>query len=233
MTTTCTRDPISWLTLELYQLGELPAPVRARVQGHLEGCAACAACLARIQAEDGADEGAGARAAARAPAAEGQPPGPRWRRRRWWITGVVAAAAAGRLLVAGPRAPRQPPAGSKGADVAVTLVRERAGVVSDDATTFRPEDRFKVLITCASTGPLAWQFAVVQSGRVSLPLGPGGPLACGNRVPLPGAFRLPEPRPAEACLIVLEPAQQQLRALPRDEGEVKAGTARCLPLRPE
>src|SRR6476619_6611196 len=48
----CISEPISWLRLERYHLGQLDAAERARVAEHLLACPACGACLAHLAAGD-------------------------------------------------------------------------------------------------------------------------------------------------------------------------------------
>src|SRR5580692_1245322 len=48
----CTGEPISWLRLERYHLGELAPDERARIEAHLATCPACKACLGRIEEDD-------------------------------------------------------------------------------------------------------------------------------------------------------------------------------------
>ncbi|MGH7293845.1 MAG: zf-HC2 domain-containing protein, partial [Polyangiaceae bacterium] len=52
MTPRCTAEPISWLRLERYHLGELRGAERQAIADHLAACEACAACLARIEQDD-------------------------------------------------------------------------------------------------------------------------------------------------------------------------------------
>ncbi|MCA9675926.1 MAG: zf-HC2 domain-containing protein, partial [Myxococcales bacterium] len=49
MSATCVSEPVSWLRLERYALGELPGPLAREVAAHLAGCPACRACLDRIE----------------------------------------------------------------------------------------------------------------------------------------------------------------------------------------
>lgn len=213
--TGCSGTPISWLALELYQLGELPADRRREVDAHLEGCEVCRGCLEQIRQD-------------RAPLpALPLPAGERGERRRGWrwaLAGAgLAAAAAAVLLVllpptAIPPAEDLPPAriGFKGGELALALVRERAGTIQHAPKTFAPGDRFKAEVTCSpSEGGLAAELVVFQGHEVDFPLPTAAPLRCGNREPLAGAFRLAGPAPAVVCMVVQEggrpPDRQALR----------------------
>ncbi len=50
MNTQCTGEPISWLRLERYALGELAQSDRNDVQAHLAQCSACGAAHAHLRA---------------------------------------------------------------------------------------------------------------------------------------------------------------------------------------
>jgi hypothetical protein len=81
----------------------------------------------------------------------------------------------------------------------VSLVRERDGDIAHDPSGFRPGDRFKVLVTCAAADPVTVELTVVQAGDEDRPLAPVQ-LSCGNRVPLPGAFRITGREPVSICV---------------------------------
>jgi hypothetical protein len=70
-------------------------------------------------------------------------------------------------------------------EVTIGVVRERAGTLTYDARTYRPADRWKVLVTCP---PSAGAWIDVEVGA-DHPLAPAH-LVCGNRVVVPGAFTL-------------------------------------------
>jgi len=48
----CTREPVSWLRLERYALGELGADAARAIEVHVAECAACRGCLERIWGDD-------------------------------------------------------------------------------------------------------------------------------------------------------------------------------------
>ena len=200
----CTGQPVSWLRLEQHALAPDPA-----VASHLEECAACRGCFAAIEGDRGRELpplGDVAVAAAR-----------RQRRRqvRFFATATALAAAAVLLLVViGRDGGIKNMPGIKGDDTLVIgLVRERAGEVVMDPASWRPGDRFKVLVTCARRGPVEVALTVEQAGERFTPLAPAR-IGCGNRVPLPGAFSLSGDQPATICARV-------------------AGEAACMVLAPE
>jgi hypothetical protein len=225
--------PISWLRLERYHLGELPPAESDVVARHLEQCDRCRGCLDRIQRPHGADlpalpagrapGGAGdaATAAVTAPGGRGRGGFTRGGRSVSWgprALVAVGAAAALVLIIARPSEVPLPPRHliqTKGGDVTFELVRERGGSVAWDAAAYSAQDRFKVLLTCPPPLRLYADLAVVQGDGAAFP---GEPVAvsCGNRVPLPLAFRITGPGPAAVCLSVDQaqpPARDRLRAL--------------------
>ncbi len=188
----CTGEPVSWLRLEQHAL----AP-DAAVARHLEECAACRACLAGIESESERGRALPALGDVAVAAAARR----RRRRRAGFLGSAAALAAAAVVLLAvlGRREGGESTPGIKGGErLTVGLVRERAGEVALDPTSFRAGDRFKVLVTCARPGPVEVAVTVAQAGATFTPLEPG-PVGCGNRVPLPGAFSLTGDQPATVC----------------------------------
>lgn len=192
----CVSQPVSWLRLERYALGELDADAAAAVEGHVVDCPACRACLTRIERDDVAllPLPAAPRTHARAP----------WWR-RWVPAGgaaLVAAAAALLLIVwlSGDR-DREPRGGAvKGEALAVELVREHAGTTAADPALFRDGDRFSVRITCPpGAGDVGLE--VEQAGVVARPIAVPADFTCGNRVALPGAFRVTGTDPVQVCVV--------------------------------
>jgi hypothetical protein len=200
--------PASWLRLELHALGELPAAEAAEVAADVARDPDSRRCLERIQADH--------RELPRLPA-----PGPRpslWARIRpsarvSWMP-LAAAAAIVLFLVArsgepGPGAAIPGPRIQvKGGDVAIALVRERDGVITHEPTDFAASDRFKVLLTCPPDRRLQGEVMVVQHQETAFPLAPVN-LACGNRVALPGAFRLTGKAPATLCFTFADKALER------------------------
>jgi len=227
----CSGEPVSWLALERLRLGELAPAERHAVEEHLAVCAACAACLAEVDRPLGL------------PAL----PPPERAHESSWSRWKVAWQRAGRARVWGPTAvalvlvafvvARPKPvddtvapwlAGIKGGGVTLALVRERGGAINHAATTFAAGDRWMVIVTCPSARVVFWDLAVFEGLRASFPLAPAAPMTCGNRVPLPGAFRLEGERPLEVCL--------WLSGEPIDRARLSALTneaAGCVTLQPE
>src|SRR5207248_364497 len=118
------------------------------------------------------------------------------------------AAAAVALVVVRP----PPRAGDRVAikgigEVALELVRERAGAISYDARRYAPGDRWKVVISCppAAASPMA-PMAPMMAIEVSVADGltadhplAATRIACGNRVVVPGAFTVTGDRANRVC----------------------------------
>lgn len=182
---TCIGEPVSWPRLERFAAGSGEPAVAA----HVEACPACRACLDSIRADVVALPPLVAVAAAPV------------RRRRWLAPAMAAAMAA---LVALVVIVRRPPAfavGIKGVgEVSLALVRERHGELSFDARRYAPGDRWKVVVSCAPGPEVAVDVSVADGATVDHPL--AGRLACGNRVPVPGAFTLTGAAPNRICVRV-------------------------------
>jgi hypothetical protein len=201
----CIGEPISWLRLERFHLGETPGPERAAVAEHLATCPACAACLAHIQDDD---------AHALLPLSVSRPA----RRNVLSLFPVRAAAALGALaaggaLVLGLRGnghrgevehARLGENRVKGDAIAFTLVRDDEERITGPAGVYRDGDRFKAIVTCPPGAGVAFDVVVYDIGGASFPLEPGRELACGNEVPLPGAFRLTGDTGETVCLVWAE-----------------------------
>ncbi len=203
----CVSEPVSWLDLELYALGELPGEQLRAVDQHLAQCEACQGCLDTIQADAVALPALPGIEPAAKPAPEPAPEQrPWWRWLRWSLAPAVAVAAAVLLAVLLPEDPAVdlPPrrVAIKGGDLALTLVRRRGAATTDAPRTFAPGDRFKVEVTCPPGQTLGWDVVVYQGGKAAFPFTPGGSLLCGNREPLAGAFGVTGDQPAHVCLVV-------------------------------
>jgi hypothetical protein len=224
MTAEPAHRAISWLSLERYCLGEVSASERAEIEAHLDGCAICRQCSDRIRADQ-------------ASARLGSLPLPRTVKPRWWqrlsgslgyrALGLAATAAVLALLVV--RAPRPVPRRApsvKGADKSWIILRERDGAIEEDAERFVRGDRFKIELTCAAGQSLWWDVMVRQAGEVSFPLERAA-VSCGNREPLPGAFRLDSDAPATVCLVAGPevPSRDELMRMP--EGDLIGVGATC------
>jgi hypothetical protein len=195
----CIGEPVSWLRLERFHLGELGADERAHVAEHLAACAACAACAARVEADEALDL-----------PPLGLPPldtrgrVARPRRRGTFLAraGGLAIAAIAVLAVGKWRARDHLDSGlregtrPKGDGMAFVLVRDDGQRVVDAQGVFRPGDRFKALVTCPPSASASFDLVVFDADGASFPLAPVRGLSCGNEVPLPGAFLLSMPASA-------------------------------------
>lgn len=199
---TCVGEPVSWLRLERHALGELEGEERAAVEAHLGACPACRACRDRLEQPLPLP----ALPPVRSPWARLVA----WTARRW--TPLAVAAAAAGALVATLGAPGDQ-VRAKGGDVTLELVREHDGVVDADPGAFLPGDRWKALVTCPPGRRHAIELAVFQDHEWSAPLAPAT-IACGNAVPLPGAFRLGAGGDARVCLFVDSPPHTDPDAIP-------------------
>ena len=215
------HEPISWLVLESYALGELDPDEAARVAARIAEDEETQRCLAMIREQEG--RVLPPLLAMTEPVEVDAAPGSSrlqalldWLRDRLggrrmaWAAGVVAFACLALLLYSrggrdsglpasewpGPRAV------IKGDDIiALGLVRERNGSMAHDPASFATGDRFQVLVTCPPTYDLRGELVVYQDGEASFPRPPIRDLTCGNRVTLPGAFRLTGNAPATICLV--------------------------------
>ncbi|MGD0526960.1 MAG: zf-HC2 domain-containing protein [Polyangiaceae bacterium] len=232
MSARCIGDPISWLRLELFHLGELPAPERVPITEHLAACPACAACLARIREDD----------ALALPVLSTPKRARRSALSSFAVRAVAAigALAAGGALVLGLRGnahrgeserTRLGEVRVKGDAIAFSLVREDGERVTGTAGVYRDGDRFKAVVTCPPGAGLALDVAVYDMAGVSFPLEPARELACGNDVPLPGALRLTGDTDEIVCLVWAQGTavdRTTLATMPA-EGD---GHARCKSLSP-
>lgn len=180
------HDPISWLELELHALGELDPAAEARVEHHLATCEPCRG-KARAIAEDN----------------RALPPLPLALGKRRSLSPRLALAATLLISVSAAGLLWRGNVGDhvKGSAQAIVLVRSRAGAIDEAPRDFRAGDRFKLLVTC--TPPLE-RFVVVslregERAERSVVLRTSGPIACGNRVALEGAFSLSGAERAEIC----------------------------------
>lgn len=215
----CRGVPLSWLVLERHHLGELAGEERAAVERHLAECEACRAALARIAADDRP-----------LPAL----PTPLRPRRRFAAIASGLALAAALLLFLGRRPTTRDPGiepvvRAKGTDVAFALVRDDDALIADGGGIYRDGDRFKALVTCPPGMRASWDVVVYERGETSFPLPPAQDVACGNAVPLPGAFRVTGHERLDVCLVWRDDAAVD-RASLRAIDPTSLGTARCLTL---
>ncbi len=191
------HEPISWLRLEHYHIGELPPDQHSQVQAHLDGCPHCRGMLAEIE-ED-------ARTLPPLPLPDASPTQPWYRRLHLLfpaVAGPVLVAALALILVLPPTTdPELPDArvAYKGGELAIDLVRDRAGVIRPSPKAYQDGDRFSVQIT-TPPGEHAWDLVVLQEGQAFFPLEPGTTPG-GNSVTV-GAFELTGPGAASVCVMV-------------------------------
>lgn len=190
------NEPLSWLTLERYALGELSSAARRDVEARLASSAEDRAVLESILQDTSElpplpalDVASPVIALAPKVASK----------RAWAYASTVLAAAAALLLMTRNQA--LPPAtrayeGVKGGDVAIALLSDRTG---RDPTHFAQGERFKVLLTCPPAFHERARVLVFQGQERFEPLAQQPP-ACGNLVPWPGAFALTGSAPAHVCI---------------------------------
>src|SRR5262249_53882411 len=154
-----------WLRLEAFALGAKSTVI----EEHVASCGACRNCL---------DEIRGDVVALPALVVPVRP------QRLWWRWAVPAAAVAAAALILLALWPR----GGEDIDLADTqalikgthdvltlgIVRERAGVIRRDPTSFAPGDRFKVVVTCPPHAAAWVDIGVVEEGATTAdyPLAP-------------------------------------------------------------
>lgn len=206
---TCIGEPISWLRLEQYALGE--AKDHDEIARHVAACAACREALAQIESDAGVvpvpvpalppPPSRTATTALRPPA---------WRR-AVLASGSALALAAAVVLVLGHREVGNGGGGVdrvKGVGVGFELVRDDDMLLAEAGGTFKDGDRFKALVSCAPGARVRFDLVVYDdaAGLASFPLDVPEDFACGNGVPLPGAFRLRGQTPLRVCLAWAEDA---------------------------
>ena len=172
----CIGEPISWPRLERFVQTRADAVIAA----HVADCPACQQCVDEISRDVVALPPLVIAAAA--------PRRTRW----WWFALPAFAVAAIIVLVMRPQPRPANVASIKGVgDVTLGLVRERGGMILEDATTFTRGDRWKLVLTCAPGHATSVAVDVVEAGSTTAdhPLAPAQ-IACGNRVVVPGAFEL-------------------------------------------
>lgn len=182
----------SFLELELFVLGELSPEARARVEELASADPALSSEIEKLRAD---------RLTLR------PLPSPPAARTRWgmsllaWLgaggAGLGLAAASVLLSVPGPMER------TKGEEVLLAVVAEREGVIRASPRVVRADDRLRVLVTCSPEQSGEYELVVIENGASSFPLSRGKHLACGNRVALPGAFRMVDAPPRfSVCLLL-------------------------------
>jgi anti-sigma factor RsiW len=221
--TKCISEPVSWLRLERYALGESGEADRGAIAEHLAACGACRACFERIEADAKAD----------------LPPLPAPKRaRRDRVVRIGAAAGAALALAAaailGVGRWNAPSAESsrvrvKGDGVAFSLVRDDDQLIAEAGGVFRASDRFKALVTCPPEMRARFDVVVFEGGGATFPLESPSDFACGNDVPLPGAFRITGSEPARVCLVWGDqPIDRAMLSHQRDESALPRAVCKVL-----
>jgi len=202
----CIGEPISWLRIERYVLGELSASDAGEVRAHLDRCPVCRACV---------DEATAPRVLPALPglapkAAVSSPTPLRLPRRIAIAASTFAAAAAVAIVVMNPtHVPHTTGPSSdvrvRGGDVALVVLREHDGEVVENPAVFATRDRFRVAVTCPPGHDEHVRVYVVQGDDADLALQGGARFRCGNRVVLEGAFRITDEADAHVCAVFGEP----------------------------
>ena len=204
----CIGEPVSWLRLERYHLGELDAAESAKVLAHLTACAACADCLRRMDRDD----------AVPLPPLELPSPAPSVRAADGRVLrlrassvsrvvfGLAVAAAVmlgiGRTWLRDPGTTLRPDSPRvKGGDVTFSLVRDDGERIVDSTGVYREGDRWKAVVTCPPTMSAGFDVVVFDAAGASFPIARVPMLSCGNDVPLPGAFRLTGTGEETVCVV--------------------------------
>ncbi|MFT3843229.1 MAG: zf-HC2 domain-containing protein [Myxococcaceae bacterium] len=228
---TCIGEPISWLRLEQYQLGQLPQIERAGIAEHLLACGACRACLDSIKADAselpplwGRAESA-QRSGVRDSPARTSNVVP-LRRKLVAFAALAAAACLAAVIVS------QLPVITHvkgGGTVALTLSREDGAEITKDGV-FRDGDAFKAFATCAPQSKWYFDLVVYDASGASFPVATPGELACGNLAPIQGAFHFTGHDEETVCLVWSERAPD--RAVLRKGLESLGPNRDCKTLKP-
>ncbi|MFN3197989.1 MAG: hypothetical protein ACE366_06160 [Bradymonadia bacterium] len=213
------HEPISWLTLERYHLGELDPSEATALQAKIEVDPTLAARLAQIEAGTSLK-----------PLPVQNAPQPTWTMWKWALPIAAVAAVAVAVL---PGKSVVPPGyiGAKGGEpLSLTLVAQRGDQYVPISHQFTPDDVLKVQVTCAPPDQERVQVVVFQEDGASFPYPEPPEVQCGNAVLLPGAFRID---PAEARVCALLSADHVDRARFLSDG-VKAlpAHAQCITIAP-
>ena len=119
---------------------------------------------------------------------------------------------------------------AKGDGVSFELVRDDEATFSEAGGSFRDGDRFKVVVTCPPHARTRVDVVVWDDGEPSFPL-EASDVACGNRVPLPGAFRATGQRAMVVCLLASDTGPIDRGAVQRAgvSGSTNAGCKSLIP----
>lgn len=202
---TAPTEHLSWLTLERLHVGDLSPSAADAAQKHLQTCAACQSNLHTITADQRPLRPlmpAPASAPVFAPHNDALP-SMRAPKKRWWVPSVLAAAAAVCVVVV--MWPEPPPAyvsqdtvlpttphqlTPKGGARTLTVIRERAGLVTAQPQSYRAGDRFRLEVSCSPPAELRWRVEIKQGQQTFDPYPEHPPVLCQNNAAIPGAFRM-------------------------------------------
>ncbi len=231
--TKCKGTPISFLRLDRYQLGELSAEEKPLIDEHLAECEACRGELAKI-VEDDAKPLAALPSSTLTTLSTLTPAVASsnifFLRRAWPVAGAFAIAAAMLLFLSKPADVPSEGVRVKGDGVSFGLVRDDEAAFEEGGGSFRDGDRFKVVVTCAPYSRTHADVVVWENGTPSFPLA-AEDVACGNRVPLPGAFRVTGQTSMIVCLLTSDAGQIDREAI-RSAGPGGSSNASCKVLTP-
>lgn len=214
MRAVCIDQPISWLRLERYRLGELSGTESRAIEQHLQHCPTCQSCYAETAVElELPPLPQLSEVSLKWPS---PPPRVHFSRNPFqWLRGWRAVAIAFTavtcvfsLWVYNPFQPVAPhttrPAlmRVKGGTLSLQLVRQRDNAQSSKQQSFRPGDRFKLLLTSPPKLGSAIAVVVYQDQRAYFPLALSQPPVYGNHIPLPGSIALDGDAPADICVAV-------------------------------
>jgi hypothetical protein len=183
------HEPLSWLTLERYALGELSAEERRDVEARLAESEQDRACLAEILSDKSE--------LPPLPSVSSLDSARKKRNARWLGVSATLCAAAAVLLVLLRPSGELRDEHVKGREVALRLVSDRQG---PEPTQFSAGERFKVEVTCPPSLSGSLRLLVLQGAELFEPLPRDASFRCGNLVPWPGAFALDGSEPAEVCI---------------------------------
>src|SRR5262249_31678487 len=119
----------------------------------------------------------------------------------------------------------------KGDAVAFSLVRDDELLIAEAGGTFREHDRFKALVTCPPGMRARFDLVVWDKSGASFPLDVPPDFACGNDVPIPGAFRVTGTESVRVCL-VWDEAPMDRQMLSRVSDDAALAHAVCKVLQP-
>ena len=180
----CIGQPLSWLTLESYFLGEITDKEKINIESHLKSCPACQECFESIKKDAQQELKPWAYIEPKLKSTGLIPRGS-----LAWIAASVSLVLA--MLIVGiiwsdweqkQEYIPQKKIAFKGGSLAISLVREREGSVLHEPTTFSPKDRLKVLVTCPPGENISGELVVFQDGKAFFPFPPLRPVRCGNRM---------------------------------------------------